>query len=99
MDEATANIDQKTDSIIQRIIKTELDNTTVITIAHRLITIIQYDKLIILENGKKIEEGSPLQLIKSGGYFCSLVQEGGPAYKKNMEIAAENHDLDPTTIF
>lgn len=78
MDEATANIDQKTDSIIQSIIKNHLNNTTVITIAHRLITIIQYDKLIILENGKKVEEGTPSELIESRGYFCDLVDEGGP---------------------
>lgn len=40
MDEATANIDQKTDSVIQNLIKNTLKNTTVVTIAHRLITII-----------------------------------------------------------
>jgi ABC-type multidrug transport system fused ATPase/permease subunit len=45
MDEATANIDEKTDSLIQEIIKTEFTGSTVITIAHRLNTIIQYDKI------------------------------------------------------
>jgi ATP-binding cassette subfamily C (CFTR/MRP) protein 4 len=63
MDEATANIDQKTDSIIQSLIKEKLKGTTVVTIAHRLITICQYDKLIILDEGKKSQEGSILQLL------------------------------------
>jgi len=99
MDEATANIDQRTDSVIQTIIKKELVNTTVITIAHRLITIIQYDKLVVLENGKKVEEGSPSELIRSGGYFCKLVEEGGSTFKDNMLKAAGDHSLDPAAIF
>ena len=99
MDEATSNIDQKTDSVIQTLIKEKLTNTTVVTIAHRLITIIQYDKLIILENGKKIEEGSPLELIQNGGYFCSLVEEGGDEFKKNMIYCATNKHVDPSDVF
>jgi len=54
MDEATANIDQKTDSIIQHLIKNKLTKTTVVTIAHRLTTVCQYDKVIVLEDGKKV---------------------------------------------
>lgn len=96
MDEATANIDQKTDAIIQRIIKYSLNNTTVLTIAHRLNTIIQYDKLIILSDGKKIEEGSPLELIESGGYFAGLVSEGGEEFKNKMVYYAKNKNEDPT---
>ena len=99
MDEATANIDQKTDAIIQNVIKNELDNTTVITIAHRLITIIQYDKLFIFEKGKKVEEGSPLELIESGGFFCNLVNEGGEDFRKKMIFAAKNRDVDPAVLF
>ena len=99
MDEATANIDQKTDSIIQNVIKNELNDTTVVTIAHRLITIIQYDKLFIFENGKKVEEGSPLELIESGGFFSSLVSEGGEDFRRNMIFAAKNRDVDPAGLF
>lgn len=46
MDEATANIDHQTDGIIQKIIKQEFENNTIITIAHRLNTVIGYDKII-----------------------------------------------------
>jgi ABC-type multidrug transport system fused ATPase/permease subunit len=99
MDEATANIDQKTDSIIQSVIKHKLKGTTVVTIAHRLITIIQYHKIIVLEYGKKVEEGSPLELIEAGGFFCELVEEGGQDFKEKMIRAAKNWELDPAMLF
>ena len=98
MDEATSSIDQKSDSIVQRVIKKELDGTTVISIAHRLVTIIQYDQLVVLKNGVKVEQGSPLKLINNGGYFCSLVEEGGQEYKKKMIYCAKNREVDPSTI-
>jgi ABC-type multidrug transport system fused ATPase/permease subunit len=49
MDEATSNIDQKTDEIIQRVIREQLKNTTVVTIAHRLDTIKDYDRIVVLD--------------------------------------------------
>ncbi len=58
MDEATASIDEKTDELIQNMIRTQFTNvilnlikTTVITIAHRLNTIIYYDKILVLDHG------------------------------------------------
>ena len=98
MDEATANIDQKTDSIIQRVIKESMGQTTVITIAHRLVTIIQYDKILILEQGMKKEEGSPLQLLDSKGYFHKLVSEGGSQFEDKMRRLASDRTLDPNTL-
>jgi ATP-binding cassette subfamily C (CFTR/MRP) protein 1 len=108
MDEATANIDQKTDSVIQNLIKNTLKETTVVTIAHRLITIIQYDKIIILEQGKKVEEGSPAELLDlQGGWFRRLVNESGHGltgksqeeYINKMKKAALDHSLDPANLF
>lgn len=88
MDEATANIDQKTDKIIQRVVTYEMPDTTVLTIAHRLNTIIQYDKIIVLDDGKKVEEGSPLELIRNDGIFAEMVEKGGRRYKEALEKMA-----------
>lgn len=55
MDEATANIDIKTEEIIQKLITEEFKDSTVITIAHRLNTILNSDKVIILEKGELVE--------------------------------------------
>ena len=90
-DEATASIDLKTDQLIQDLIKTELKDTTVLTIAHRLNTIIEYDKIVVLKNGKKVEEGSPYELLESPCYFYEFVEEGGEEYLEMMKAKALAH--------
>jgi len=52
LDEATSNVDMKTDDLIQRVIKQKFAKTTVITIAHRLNTIADYDKIIVMNRGR-----------------------------------------------
>jgi ATP-binding cassette subfamily C (CFTR/MRP) protein 1 len=64
MDEATANIDIKTEQIIQKAINEILSDSTVITIAHRIKTIIHYDKIAVLSDGELMEFDSPENLIK-----------------------------------
>ena len=101
MDEATANIDQRTDSVVQRLIKTRLGETTVVTIAHRLLSIIQYDKVIVLENGEKVEEGAPYDLLEKGegGIFKGLVEEGGDEFYHRMVRASSDWSIDTAELF
>ncbi len=54
LDEATSNVDMVTDHFIQNCIKTKFKSTTVITIAHRLNTIADYDKVIVMDRGRII---------------------------------------------
>ena len=65
MDEATANIDMKTEEKIQKALQLVLNNSTVITVAHRIKTIIDYDKILVLNNGKIEEFDSPKNLLKN----------------------------------
>lgn len=76
MDEATASIDYATDAKIQETIR-ELRNTTV-TIAHRLQTIIDYDKVLVLDTGAVVEYGDPWDLInKEAGVFKGMCEMSG----------------------
>ena len=73
MDEATANIDYKTEEIIQKAISEILEDSTIITIAHRIKTIINYDKILILDNGSVVNFDSPNNLLKNKeGIFYEL---------------------------
>ena len=69
MDEATANVDIKTEEKIQKVLNELLSNCTVITIAHKIKTIINYDKIIVLEKGKIKEFDSPKNLIENDSLF------------------------------
>lgn len=77
MDEATASIDYATDSKIQETIR-EL-KSTIITIAHRLQTIVDYDKVLVLDKGEVIEYGHPYELLKKGdsGSFYGMCETSG----------------------
>ena len=63
MDEATANIDMKTEEKIQNSLLATMNNCTIITIAHRIKTIIDYDKILVLDNGEIKEFDSPKNLL------------------------------------
>lgn len=76
LDEATANVDEETDRRIQQTIRKGFKGCTVITIAHRIKTIINYDEIMVMGSGGfLLEKGPPQELIAKGGTFASLVQE------------------------
>ncbi|KAG8994024.1 hypothetical protein FRB90_000542, partial [Tulasnella sp. 427] len=78
MDEATSSIDFHTDALVQRTIREEFSNSLLITIAHRIRTIIDYDRLIVLDQGRVVEFDTPLNLIqKDGGVFRSMCLKSG----------------------
>ncbi|KAJ3017793.1 UNVERIFIED_CONTAM: hypothetical protein HDU68_011483 [Siphonaria sp. JEL0065] len=78
LDEATAAIDFETDNIIQRTIRELAKHATVITIAHRINTIIDYDRILVLEHGKVAELDTPQNLLKNKkSKFFALAKEAG----------------------
>ena len=76
MDEATSSIDYKTETVIQESISKVMKTSTVITIAHRIKTIINYDKILVLESGRIVEFDSPKELLKKEhSLFSELYKE------------------------
>lgn len=76
LDEATANIDVETDKMIQETIRERFNDCTVITIAHKLATIIDYDKVLVMDGGEVIEFDHPFNLsAKPDGIFRQLLEE------------------------
>ncbi len=84
MDEATSSIDSLTDKKIQEAIKREFKDSTIITIAHRLNTIIEYDRIFVFDKGKLIEKGSPRELLNKESYFRDMIRENGDEFEKKM---------------
>lgn len=78
MDEATAAVDIKTDALIQETIRAEFSDCTIITIAHRLNTILDADTVIVMEAGKVVEKGSPQALLEDRtSRFYDMAREAG----------------------
>ena len=72
LDEATSHIDPKTESKIQRAMKTLLEGRTALIIAHRLATIEQADQILVLQYGQLVEQGSHTQLIQKRGVYAEM---------------------------
>jgi ABC-type multidrug transport system fused ATPase/permease subunit len=76
MDEATANIDINTEAIIQKLIKEEFKDSTLITIAHRLNTVINSDRVLVLDFGEVKEFDTPHKLVANRtSMFSKLLKE------------------------
>ncbi|KAJ7187807.1 hypothetical protein C8R46DRAFT_876839 [Mycena filopes] len=78
MDEATSSVDFATDSKIQKTIREEFTGSLLITVAHRLRTIIDYDRLLVLDKGRVVEFDTPLRLMqKEDGVFRGMCLKSG----------------------
>lgn len=78
LDEATAAVDIETDELIQKTIRREFSGCTIITVAHRLNTIIDYDRIIVMDKGEIVEFDSPNTLLENPeSIFYSMAKDAG----------------------
>ena len=89
--QATASIDMETDALIQRTLRASCiqNGTTLLTIAHRLNTIIDYDKVLVISYGKVVEFDSPANLLRDQhSHFSSMVAETGAENAASLTVLA-----------
>jgi ATP-binding cassette subfamily C (CFTR/MRP) protein 1 len=89
LDEPTASIDMETDNVIQKTIKEDFGDCTIVTIAHRLNTIIDYDRVLVLDHGRIKEFDTPAQLLRDHqGTFSAMVRETGASNAAVLQALA-----------
>jgi ABC-type multidrug transport system fused ATPase/permease subunit len=78
LDEATAAVDVETDAMLQTTLRSDLfSHRTIITVAHRINTILDSDRIVVLDKGEVVEFDTPQALIEKKGIFYSLVKQSG----------------------
>ena len=77
LDEATSAVDMATDVLIQRSIREEFGDSTLLVIAHRLSTIADFDKILVMSEGRAVEFESPRELLRRRGVFYEMVGQSG----------------------
>uniref|UniRef100_UPI0037E78B7D multidrug resistance-associated protein 1 n=1 Tax=Semicossyphus pulcher TaxID=241346 RepID=UPI0037E78B7D len=77
LDEATAAVDMETDNLIQSTIRSQFEDCTVLTIAHRLNTIMDYTRVLVLDKGEMAEFDSPSNLTAQRGAFYKMAKDAG----------------------
>ncbi|KAF9090660.1 hypothetical protein BGX29_011350 [Mortierella sp. GBA35] len=89
LDEATASVDMATDALIQKAIRVDFAHSTVVTVAHRINTIIDYDRILVMHQGQVAEYDTPRNLLSNlDSVFSSMVAETGAQNATHLRTLA-----------
>ena len=90
LDEATSAVDMATDRLIQHTIRQEFANSTLLVIAHRLSTVVDFDRILVIKDGVNAEFGSPKELLgKEDGLFREMISHSGEKDELERSILAK----------
>ncbi|KAJ3168373.1 hypothetical protein HDU87_001172 [Geranomyces variabilis] len=90
LDEASSSVDAAADLLIQASLKTQFKNVTIMSIAHRLNTIVDFDRVLVLDDGEVAEFDTPYALLSKDSLFSKLADATGPANARMLrDVAAE----------
>lgn len=85
-----------TDSCVQRVVRRDFRSATVITIAHRLHTVVDYDRIIVMDGGKIVEAGTPRKLLETeGGFLWKMASALGIQAQGELRSLAMMQPVSP----
>jgi len=94
-DECSANVDRRTDQLLQEALHKSFDGSTILSVAHRLDTVIDNDLILVLGHGHVLEFGSPADLLeKENGHFASMVNDTGESMSRDLKRRATEAKTD-----
>jgi ATP-binding cassette subfamily B protein len=88
LDEATAHLDARSEALVQDALERVMAGRTSFVIAHRLSTVLAADRILVLDEGRLVEEGSHAELLRSGGLYARL-------YETQFRAAADGGEISP----
>lgn len=89
LDEATSGVDEATDKVVEEVINTSFADVTVLVIAHRIATVAEFDRIVVLSEGEVVENDSPRNLLKQYGQFAAMVDQSEHAGSLRTLIRGE----------
>ncbi|KAM5475001.1 hypothetical protein MauCBS54593_001472 [Microsporum audouinii] len=96
LDEATSNVDNKTDEIMQRVIREKLSSRTIIAVAHKLDTILDFDRVALLDGGELLEYDDPYTLLSTDSSFSRLYSSTMAETPEDVEIISVSDEMIST---
>eukprot|EP00177_Eucheuma_denticulatum_P003465 GFKZ01006262.1.p1 GENE.GFKZ01006262.1~~GFKZ01006262.1.p1 ORF type:complete len:457 (+),score=70.90 GFKZ01006262.1:770-2140(+) len=90
LDEATSSVGQQADAQIQRMLREEMGHRTVLKVAHRLHTVMQCDRIIVMDKGRVIEMGRPWELLERKSLLADMVNETGASTAAHLRYLASS---------
>lgn len=88
LDEATSNVSTEFDEKIQQTLRDEMSHCTILTVAHRLHTVMKSDRIFVMDNGRVAESGRPKDLLRRASLLSALVDETGPSTAAHLRQMA-----------
>jgi ATP-binding cassette subfamily C (CFTR/MRP) protein 4 len=94
LDEATASVDRRTDELLQQALQVAFKDGTILAVAHRLDTVIEFDYILVLGHGNVLEFGSPADLLRNeDGHLARMVQDTGETMSEELRQRAFRKDV------
>jgi ATP-binding cassette subfamily B protein len=89
LDEATSALDSRNEQMVQQALAVAMEGRTVITVAHRLTTLRQTDRILVVDGGRVVESGDYEELLRNGGAFARIVHPESATHTDEVGLLGE----------